>query len=65
MWTIKVGGPMEDSHCLVFLLDETGTVRFSGPTLIEALRHLAEWGQEEAVLDVDSAIFFLGRDSQV
>ena len=64
MWTIKIGGPPEDSHCLVFLLDETGTVRHSGPTMIGALRYLAEWGQEEAVLDVDSAIFFFSAGSQ-
>jgi len=65
MWKLDVRQAANEPHTLVFVCDEEGVLRWSGPTLLNAFRFLAEWGQVEVVVDVDSAIFFFGPDSSV
>lgn len=62
MWAIEMRGADSPSQRLVFVLNDDGVLQWSGPTIIGALRHLAEWGQEQATIDVDSAIWFFGQD---
>lgn len=60
MWSIDMRTAANKPAALVFVFDEKHVLRWTGPTLIGALRCLAEWGQEVVEMDVDSAIFFFG-----
>ncbi len=55
--SVKVGVPK-----LVFVFDDDAALRWSGPTLLGAMRYLAEWGRERVEIDVDSMIFYLGPE---
>jgi len=65
MWTIDMRAAANDPAPMVFIFDDEGVLRWSGPAFMEALRYLAEWGQAKVQIDVDSAIFFFGPDSRV
>jgi len=60
MFTLDFRGGVSGEQRLIFIVDDEGVLRWSGPTLIGAMRYLAEWGQEHVIFDVDSTIWFLG-----
>lgn len=62
MWTIDMRGEENEPKRLIFVFDDEDVLRWSGPTLLGALRYLAEWGQVRVEIDVDSAIWWFGPE---
>ena len=62
MWKLDVRQAANEPHTLVFVCDEKGVLRWSGPTLLNAFRFLADSGQVEVVVDVASVIAIAGND---
>ena len=62
MWKIQFRGTEDGKRRAVFVFDETDALRWSGPNILDAYRYLAEWGQTETAIDVDSAIWYLSPD---
>ena len=60
MWKINLPDPTRTDSKTVFVVDDEGTLRWSGASIQGALAALAEWGQAEVVIGVDDAIFFFG-----
>jgi len=59
MNTIQFRGSKHGNKRMVFVFDDQDVLRWSGPTLLEAMRFLAEWDQAQVAFDVDSAIWYL------
>jgi len=60
MWRLDFRGGADEAPRLIFIVDDDGVLRWSGPTILAAMRYLAVEGQEMVLFDVDSAIWFLG-----
>jgi len=64
MYRIHFGELIGEPNRKVLVSDDAGVVTWSGQTMIGALRHLADWGQGTALIDVDGAIWFFGPEGK-